>query len=48
MLAMGREMGFEAVDIDHYGGHIDFAAVKTALWESSVTWTWCRRRLLGL
>lgn len=24
VLAMGREMGFEAVDIDHYGGHIDF------------------------
>ena len=24
VLAMGREMGFETVDVDHYGGHIDF------------------------
>ena len=24
LLAMGRAMGFETVDVDHYGGHIDF------------------------
>ena len=24
VLTMGREMGFETLDVEHYGGHIDF------------------------